>query len=252
MAENWVQRTSAEYAQGFNNCLPTGPAWPRDPAEVLQKFITGLSGIWGDEVEALAALLLTRESDPRATIILLPDWERAWGLPDDCLAEPLTIGDRQTALVNRMTLLGAQNRAFFIAQAANIGYAITIREFSPFMAGVSRCGDTTDLNAAYAKDFGHFRWEIGSPDMRFYWVVSVASRRFTWFRAASGQAGVDPMLRIGLATDLECLIRRWKPAHTIVIFDYSRLTGFNFSDGTGIGFPSAFSIRSDSENLAFI
>ena len=33
--------------------------------------------------------------------------------------------------------------------------------------------------------------------------------------------GHDPHLRIGLADDLECLLNRWKPAHTQIIFDYS-------------------------------
>ena len=37
-----------------------------------------------------------------------------------------------------------------------------------------------------------------------------------WFRTGSGggQTGVDPHLRIGRADDLECLLERWKPAHT--------------------------------------
>ncbi len=57
--------------------------------------------------------------------------------------------------------------------------------------------------------------------MRFYWTIRVAGRRLSWFRCGTGQCGVDPMLRIALATDLECVIRRWAPAHTQVIFDYS-------------------------------
>jgi uncharacterized protein YmfQ (DUF2313 family) len=40
----------------------------------------------------------------------------------------------------------------------------------------------------------------------------------------SGQSGVDPHLRVGLADDLECLLNRWKPAHPEIIFDYSGLT----------------------------
>lgn len=222
--DKWVQRGVDEYAEGLNGVLPTGPAWPRNSGAVLQKVVRGLAGVWGDPVEKLAALLLTQESDPRSTVVLLPDWERAFGLPDDCLAEPLSNADRQNALVNKMTLLGAQSRAFFIEQAARIGYAITIREFAPFMAGVSRCGDTTALD-----DDGDYRWEIGPAEIRYYWTVKVSGLRFTWFRASSGQAGVDPMLRIGIATDLECLIRRWKPAHTEVVFDYSPLIDLDFS-----------------------
>jgi uncharacterized protein YmfQ (DUF2313 family) len=219
--DTWVQRTAAEYAQAFNSLLPTGPAWPRQPGTILQDVVSGQTQIWGDVVEVLAALLLTQESDPRSTITLLPDWERAFGLPDPCLDEGLTISNRQAALVNKMTLLGAQDRAFFIAEAAAIGYTIAIREFSPFMCGVSRCGDTRLIDGG---DGVHYRWEIGDPDMRFYWVVEVSALRFTWFRCGEGQCGIDPMLLIAGATDLECLLRRWKPAHTQVIFDYSLLT----------------------------
>src|SRR5258708_4932373 len=88
--EKWVQRTTVEYTQGWNNLLPTGPAWPRESTTALQKVVTGLSGIWGNPVDANAALLLQTESDPRSTNMLLPDWERAWGLPDLCIPIPTT------------------------------------------------------------------------------------------------------------------------------------------------------------------
>jgi uncharacterized protein YmfQ (DUF2313 family) len=56
----------------------------------------------------------------------------------------------------------------------------------------------------------------------------------TWFRAGAGQAGVQHHLTIGYAQDLECLLRRWKPAQTDIIFDYSNIGG-----GTGIDDPMA-------------
>jgi uncharacterized protein YmfQ (DUF2313 family) len=242
MTEKWVQRTAADYSQGLNNLLPTGPAWPRQPETVLQKVVAGLSGIWGDKVETLAALLLTVESDARSTANLLPEWERAFGLPDKCLAEPLTIGDRRTALVQRMTLIGAQDRAFFIALATAIGFTITITEYRPFMVGIDRVGDNRVIGdgTALKDQFGHlilnpagvpvgnaeyseYPYMLGPPENRFYWTVHVGRARLTWFRVTAGQTGVDPHLRIGQATDLECLLRRCKPAHTQILFDYSGL-----------------------------
>ena len=212
-----VRRSAEDYAEGFANLLPQGRAWPRDPESVLMKFLAGEARIWGDQVDARAADLLEIEADPRLTNEMLSDWETAFGLPDPCVAEPLGIEARHAALINRMTTEGGQSRAFFIAVAAAIGYAITITEYSPFMCGMSRCGDTRPTGATGEK----YRWEVGSPDMRFYWTVRVSGVRVTWFRAGSGQCGVDPMVRIALATDLECVFRRWKPAHTQVIFDYS-------------------------------
>jgi uncharacterized protein YmfQ (DUF2313 family) len=226
--ERWIQRTADDYAQGLNNLLPTGPAWPRNADAVLQKVVSGLAEIWGDPVEQLAALLLAIESDPRSTLALLPDWERAWGLPDQCLAEPLEISDRRTALVEKITLLGAQSPAFFIALALRIGYVITISEYSPFIVGIDRVGDTRPLISPGV--YGDWPAEIGPPEMRFYWTVHVGAVRLTWFRSSVGQAGIDPHLRFALATDLECLLRRYKPAHSEIIFDYS---------GVGSGDPMA-------------
>src|SRR5262245_16781055 len=116
-----VRRLGGDYATGLANLLPEGLAWPRHVESVTMKVVTGLANIWG-YVDGRAADLLERESDPRITIELLPDWERNWGLPDPCYTAPQTVGERQRALVQRMTIQGAQSRQFFIDQAAYLGY----------------------------------------------------------------------------------------------------------------------------------
>lgn len=217
-ADQWVRRTAADYTQGLAGLLPNGIIWGRQPDSVMMTALGGLMGIFG-YFDTLAGNLLDIESDPRSTVEMLPDWNRNFGLPDACAVdEQLSIADQQVALVQKMTTQGGQSRAYFIAAAARIGYTITITEYSPFMAGVSNCGDTRDAQ-------GDYRWQIGPPSIRFYWSVNVGQARLTWFRAGAGggQAGVDPMLIIGLATDLECMINRWKPGHTLVIFNYSGL-----------------------------
>jgi uncharacterized protein YmfQ (DUF2313 family) len=73
--------------------------------------------------------------------------------------------------------------------------------------------------------------------MRYYWTVHVNQLRLTYFHCSAGQCGITPLLAIGMATDIECLITRWKPAHTDVIFDYSSLAGemdFAFPDESGL------------------
>lgn len=242
-----IRRTGDDYGEQLAKLLPTGPAWPREEERLLMKVVRALAQVWGF-VDGRAADLLERESDPRATVELLPDWERNWGLPDPCFTEPITIGDRQRVLVKKMTMIGAQSRAFFIGVMAEIGYDISVKEWSPFMVGLSRVGDTrgefgeafyspvggtpisgdpmggiVDARPPISGDNFDYRWEIGPPEMRFYWSVRVALAKLTWFRCAAGQCGVDPHLRIGLADDLECLLNRWKPAHTQLVFDYTYL-----------------------------
>ncbi len=90
------------------------------------KWVAGNAVLWG-AFDARAADLLITESDPRSPLELLPDWERAFGLPDPCSIETPTIADRRAALINRMTIVGRQDRNFFISLAAAIGYTITIR-----------------------------------------------------------------------------------------------------------------------------
>src|SRR5262245_40164597 len=229
MLDRHVRRSGDDYAVALAALLPVGQAWPREPESVLMRAIRGLAQVFG-YVDARAADLLERESDPRKTIELLPDWERNWALPDPCFKSTQTIEERQKMLVFKMTLLGAQDRQWFIDISKWLGYDITISEWAPFTAGVSQVGDTrgmelwNDRPGSHPELMDDFRWEIGSPEMRFYWQVHVHKAPLMWFRVGSGQAGVDPHLRIGFAEDLECLLRRWKPAQTDLVFDYSNLS----------------------------
>jgi uncharacterized protein YmfQ (DUF2313 family) len=169
---------------------------------------------------------LERESDPRYTVELLPDWERAWGLPDECFPSVTTIGERQNMLVMKMTWMGGQSRAYFQRVMQWLGYQITIKEFAPFMAGISRAGDTRPTPT------DNFRWYIGPPEMRFAWTVEVGTMGLIWFRAGAGQAGVDHHLEFRPPAELQCLLIRWKPAHTEIVMDFSALAFGSPMQGT--------------------
>lgn len=241
MVDKHIKRTGDDYGEALGSLLPQGPAWPRRRDSVVMRVVRGLSQIWG-LFETNAAKLLEIETDPRITLDMLPDWERNFGLPDDCYAEPQSIGERQLALVTRMTIEGAQSRAFFIEQALAIGYTITITEYRPFMCGIDRCGDNRQIGGAFDQfgwplfdpsghtppdsgEYSEYPYMLGPPENRFYWTVHVGAVRLVWFRCGGGGGvcGVDPHLIIGIATDLECLLNRWKPGHTQIIFDYSGL-----------------------------
>jgi len=245
MTDRHVRRSGDEYRDAFLALLPNGQAWPKHAIDsVLWQACDGLNQYWGT-VDGRAADLLERESNPGTTIELLPDWERNWGLPDPCYTAPLTIGERQQALLLRMTIQGAQSRDFFISVADYIGYTIHITEFRPFRVGMDRCGDNRTIGNGLSQydEWGRLiltpGWGVSPVPVGqlsewpnygcggaciYYWTVHVGASKLVWFRCASGQCGVDPHLRIGLADDLECLLNRWKPAHTRIVFDYSGLT----------------------------
>lgn len=246
-----VRRSGEDYLPPFLRLLPQGLAWPKDIGRgnedsTLVKVCRGLVGIWG-YVDGRAADLLERESDPRATTVvdlptppwppktqdgLLDWWERAWGLPDPCFPKATTIGERQKMLVLYMTWLGSQSRAYYTWLMEWLGFTIDIKEFAPFMAGVSNVGETRPTKPeldVHGNPTGellidtskNYRWYIGPPEMRFVWSANVGTRSVTWFRAAAGQAGVDPHCRLGAPEDLQCLLNRWKPAHTDLVLDFS-------------------------------
>jgi uncharacterized protein YmfQ (DUF2313 family) len=200
--------------------LPRGQAWPREPGSTLAGVVDGLCQYYG-YVDSRAADLLERESDPRKTIELLPDWERAWGLPDPCFASPQTIAQRQRILVLWMTWLGGQSRQYFTDLMAWLGYTISIQEFAPFMCGISYVGDSRTRDDAAAGK--HFRWYIGPAEQRFYWTIEIGQVGLNWFRAGSGQAGVNHHLEFSIPEEAACLLQRWKPAHTSLIPDFSAL-----------------------------
>jgi uncharacterized protein YmfQ (DUF2313 family) len=222
-----VRRDGDDYAAALTALLPWGMAWPRDDDSILMRTVRGLSQVFGF-VDSRAADLLEIETDPRITREMLSDWERNFGLPDPCFLTANTIDQRHALLLFKMTLLGGQSRDFLIHMASLLGYVITITERAPFTCGISQVGDTSQMSnwngtPGETPSVLDYRWRIGPPEIRFWWTVHVTNAPLLWFRAGVGQAGVDHHLTIGYATDLECLLRRFKPAHTDIVFDYSNL-----------------------------
>jgi uncharacterized protein YmfQ (DUF2313 family) len=228
MADQHIRRAGSDYREAFFSLLPNGQAWPkRAIGSVLWQTSDGLCEYWGF-VDGRAADLLEIESDPRATVELLPDWERNWGLPDPCMKDPPTaLVERRLALIAKMTMIGGQSRQFFLDIAKAYGYEITITEFSPYMTGVSRVGDQSGIYNP--GDPTHYHWQLGPPEIRFYWTIHVSALSYTYFHCNSSQCGIDRLLKIGVAADLECVFDKLKPAHTQIVYDYTPLNGLDFT-----------------------
>jgi uncharacterized protein YmfQ (DUF2313 family) len=228
MVDIHVRRSGEDYGTAFLTLLPRGQAWPKYPGSTLELTCRGLAEYWG-YVDTRAADLLENESDPRKTLELLPDWERNWGLPDPCMLNPPTsIGARRLALVAKMTMLGGQSRQFFLDVSNAYGYGnITITEYAPYMPGVSRVGDQSGIYNPGDPD--HYRWQLGPAEMRFYWTIHVGSLSLEYFRCNSSVCGVNRLLEIGTAADLECILDKLKPAHTEIVYDYSPLDALDFT-----------------------
>lgn len=193
-----MNATPEAYQSLLMALLPQGAAWPRDPDTTLSRVLLALADGLARAQARTDNLVI--EADPRMTLELLPDWERAFGLPDPC-AGAGTLQERRAWLVLRMTMIGGQSRAFFIGLAALLGYTITIREHQPFQAGRSHAGDPCE-----------------NEPWRFVWEVHETHVAEWFFRAGQSAAG-DPLVDRPTGI-LECLFTRLKPAHTNVIFTY--------------------------------
>lgn len=188
-----------DYLAELQGLLPPGDL-TREPGAVLTRLLLAIADALA-RADALATDLI-EEADPRTTTQLLADWERVAGLPDSCVdGADQTLQERRTWLVSRLTMQGGQSRAWFIALAASLGYAITIDEFRPFVAGGSCAGE-----------------QVAGEDAWTCWLVHMPDTPIYWFVAGASTAG-EPL---GSITNsyIECLFKRYKPAHTTVFFAY--------------------------------
>lgn len=205
-----------EYASQLRNLLPQGLAWPRQPGlrrdDLLEAEAVELS-----RVDTRVGDLL-READPRQALETLGDWERVAGLPDSCVvATSITIQERRARLVQKLTSTGGQSIGYFADIAENMGYPVEIKEFRPFVCGLSECGLVEEESPA-GSTLVYGLTDL--PTIRYYWAIEVLEPRVTWFRMGASELGKDPFAKIDIAADLECVINKLKPAHSDLVFSY--------------------------------
>lgn len=191
----------ADYERQLLALRPPGPAWAENDA-LLSGMAVGLARLHN------RALDLIEEADPRTTYEMLAAWERVAGLPDVCPHSPnhyddgeQTIEERQRRLVQKLTSLGGQSRAYFIQLAEALGYpGATITEFRPFIC-TSSCDDGLD------PDPWRHVWRLNIPQGTGLSIF------------ATGSTCAEPLRTWGNAR-LECTITQLKPAQSHVLFAY--------------------------------
>jgi len=181
-----------DYYLALLHLLPPGKAFPRNDAGVMKATLMAMAV----ELAAVDARIdaLIEEADPRTTLELLADWERVCGL--DALD---TVALRQIAVTDKLTDIGGQSRAFFIAVALKFGFVITITEFRPYTC-------ITPITEGIYEEDCRFVWQVNAPT--------------TTVSEATCQSPCTEPLRSWGNQILEDLINYRKPAHTTAIFAY--------------------------------
>jgi uncharacterized protein YmfQ (DUF2313 family) len=198
-------RSAADYQGQLQQLMPVGLAWSRAPDGPNVRLVAGMA----DElarIDARALDLCLREFYAPYTRELLPEWELEYGLPDECRTLGETLDQRIEDLLEKIRARGGQSIAYYTSLLAALGIEITVTEFTPFRAGMSRCGDRL-----YDR-----KWHD-------VWLVTAPTARIWRFRA--GRNAVGERLRFWQENSfIECVINKLKPAQTYVIFGY-RVSG---------------------------
>lgn len=191
--------TIEDLTAGFQNLLPTGPVWPRDPDAVQSQVATALMNT-PLRLTARAANLL-QDAFPVEPVELLPEWELTLGLPDPCAGASPSLQIRQQQVAARFVAGGGQSVAYFVNLAATLGYTITITQFTPYRVGMP------------------VGQPISGPAWAFVWQVNAPQFSIHYFEV--GRDSVGEALASWDNTVLQCEIQKYAPAHTTVLFNYS-------------------------------
>ncbi len=166
-------------------CLP--PQSYDRKATLVRQEMQLLADQFGAAADSLQAIVLEQMPDTSGNAFL--DWERNYGLPDDCVGGAnAPQSQRRANLLARIKAKGNLSPSYMLSIAAGLGYAsCTITEYSGALIGT---------------------WRLNIP-------VSTAVVDLT-----CGMPCGQPLRTWG-NTQLECAINRRKPANTNVLFAYS-------------------------------
>lgn len=191
--------SDVDFQQAMLRLLPRGRVWRRDPASMLSALMLALAPTYTRGMQAAAQVLI--DASPATTQNLLDEWEESLGLPDACTAANPSVQQREAAVRAKWGARGSLTIPYFIALAANLGFTITVTEFTPFAVDMPCDQSLNEPEWSYV-------WQVNAPEIvTFYFSVD--------------ESGVDDPLEVYDAGELVCRIRADAPAETIVLFTFS-------------------------------
>jgi uncharacterized protein YmfQ (DUF2313 family) len=144
--------TQADFLRALQALMPTGRAWPRDPAATLTAVLNGLAAIFARQTAAANGLLI--DSFPATTVHLLTEWQSTLAQPDPAGPTPANLAQAQQFVKAKFGLPGGQSVQSFLDFATAYGITISVDVRAPFRSGQSRAGQ-----------------QVGTSDWFFGWYI---------------------------------------------------------------------------------
>ena len=186
-----------DYRAALQSLLPRGKAWPRDQDATQAKVLAGLTGIYAKNSADAVQLLV--DAFPGTMYAMLPEWESALGFPDPNIGLLPTIAQRRALVLARFAGVGGQSINYMIGFAANLGYAVSIKQFVPARVGRARVGQPL-----YGPAWAH-AWQVNAP------LNTVTKSRV-------GSSVVGEPLAVWGNAQMQYELNKIAPAHTVLIF----------------------------------
>jgi uncharacterized protein YmfQ (DUF2313 family) len=202
------------YVDFLQKHFPRGFAWFQSRPSIIDALVNSIA----EEpcrIEERGHKFLD-EMDPNTTFEMLENWERLLNIPDECSppGDP-SIFERRVRVLQKLTTGGGQNDGFYRLIAQQLGYDIDVLDvenFRDFRVGISRVGEALTNSTLPNGTTGPAGWA-------FAFRIKAPIEDFVrYFRV--GQSTVGERLVLVENTTLECVIEKYKPAHTTVLFSY--------------------------------
>lgn len=203
----------AKFKNFIRGLFPRGRAWRFDEGLDLTMLIEALA-FEPCRIEERGFDFLD-EMDPNTTFEMLDNWERLLEIPDECTppGDP-SLFERRVRVLQKLTTGGGQNEAFYKLIAQQLGYnveIIDVEDFKDFRVGTARVGDplsnSTDANG-----------DPNAAGWAYHYAVKAPAEVNRAFRV--GQSTVGERLVTFENDTLECVIRKFAPAHVTVSFAF--------------------------------
>lgn len=119
-------KSSEDHQQLLASFMPNGrPFLAKSlPSTTLYKLIYGLA-VECARVEGVLTDIEVNH-DIRETTLLIEEWEKALGIPDDCFTNTVDLTIRRKQVISKLAAMGVQTAQDFIDLAAVFGYTIQV------------------------------------------------------------------------------------------------------------------------------